>query len=387
MWLLYSDIWKTSKPPTTRLAGNAPARKRYHKRSALSTATFARILRRIELIGHRVDHSNSRVAVIQRPLNALQIVELPHQIDGIHLPDAVRRNILRKPERLGSSLDIRPNSLPRSMLRRTLWTLKNPDFPCISHHFSRQSLRKIHTPALSCLLLAYPELQTWCLPCLRCLRRRSVVLAGRGVSRRRALVLAWGGRRAAPCPLLVRRSRGAKIGSAQRQNVTDSQAGMQTDAHDERICRCQSRQNVPNLPVEQVFRSHFLPPLARIFPGQLSDAQARRSPARRALRRRLTILKMSNVKLNLQLREPIHKCGQPFHNRQRCHMLGMRVTRALGQIQQHAQRVNLRFHSCPRSPNHPFVRHLDHLLPVRSRRPRPALEMCTRSPSPPIHDS
>ena len=298
MWLLYSDIWKTSKPPTTRLAGNAPARKPYHTRHALSTAVRAGILRRVQFVRHRVDHRNGWVTVVQRPLNALKIVILPHQIDGIHLPDAVRRDILREPERPSRPLDIRPHSLPRSMLRRTLWTLKNPDFPRISHHFSRQPLRKVHTPALSCLLLAYPELQAWCLPCLRCLRRRSVVLAGRGVSRRRALVLAWGGRRAAPCPLLVRRSRGAKIDSAQRQNVTDSQAGMQTDAHDERICRCQSRQNVPNLPVEQVFRSHFLPPLARIFPGQLSDAQARRSPARRTSSRRLTILKKSNVKLS-----------------------------------------------------------------------------------------
>ncbi len=387
MWLLYSDIWKTSKPPTTRLAGNAPARKRYHKRSALSTATFARILRRIELIGHRVDHSNSRVAVIQRPLNALQIVKFPHQIDGIHLPDAVRRDILRKPERLGSSLDIRPNSLPRSMLRRTLWTLKNPDFPRITHHFSRQPLRKVHTPALSCLLLAYPELQAWCLPCLRCLRRRSVVLAGRGVSRRRALVLAWGGRRAAPCPLLVRRSRGAKIDSAQRQNVTDSQAGMQTDAHDERICRCQSRQNVPNLPVEQVFRSHFLPPLARIFPGQLSDAQARRSPARRTSRRRLTILKKSNVKLSFQLREPIHKLRQPLHKRTHCDTLRERVACILAQLHQHAKRVNLRFHSCPCSPDVSHILHHFHPLPVQLRMPRPAPEMCTRSPSPPILDS
>ena len=130
----------------------------------------------------------------------------------------------------------------------------------ILHHLIRHPVRKVHSPALSCLLLAYPKLQAWCLPCLRCLRRRSVVLAGRGVSRRRALVLAWGGRRAAPCPLLVRRSRGAKIDSAQRQNVTDSQAGMQTDAHDERICRCHSRQTLPNLPVYHGCRCHYLPP-------------------------------------------------------------------------------------------------------------------------------
>ena len=195
MWLLYSDIWKTSKPPTTRLAGNAPAQKRYHTRRALSTATFTRaILRRIELIGHRVYHRHRRVAMIERPLNAFKIVKFPHQIDSVHLPDAVRRDILRKPERPSRPLDIRPHSLPRSMLRRTLWTLKNPDFPpafliiSAAKHFVR--FTRLRFPVFCSRI---QNCKRGACPVFGASRRRSVVLAGRGVSRRRA-----------PCPCLGR---------------------------------------------------------------------------------------------------------------------------------------------------------------------------------------
>lgn len=53
----------------SRFAGNAPARKRYHTRGALSTAVRVRILRRIELVCHRVNHCHRRIAVIQCPLH------------------------------------------------------------------------------------------------------------------------------------------------------------------------------------------------------------------------------------------------------------------------------------------------------------------------------
>ena len=194
MWLLYSDIWKTSKPPTTRLAGNAPARKPYHTRHALSTAVRAGILRRVKLIRHRVNHRNGWVTVVQRPLHTFQIVILAHQIDSIHLADAMRRDILRQAERLSSPLNVCPNCLSGAMLCRTLWTLKNPDFPRISQHFRRQFLRQIDTPALSRLLFPYPELQTWCLPRLRCLRRRSVFGWRSAAPRAAPLNLVCGGR-------------------------------------------------------------------------------------------------------------------------------------------------------------------------------------------------
>lgn len=137
---------------------------------------------------------------------------------------------------------------------------------------------------------------------------------------------------------------------------------------------------MPNLPVEQVFRSHFFSPLDQLFHGQLSGAQARRAAARRALRRRLTILKKSNVKLSFQLREAVHKCRQPPHNGKRRHMLRMRVSSFAHEIQQYTQRVNLRFHARPSGPQIPLVLRLIHPLPLRLQKQRPERGTYTRSP-------
>ena len=65
------------------------------------------------LVGQRIYQSDRRTAVIQCAPNALDIAVFLQQIDSKHLSCAMRRHILRQPQRLRSALDIFPNGLSR----------------------------------------------------------------------------------------------------------------------------------------------------------------------------------------------------------------------------------------------------------------------------------
>lgn len=96
--------------------------------------------------------------MVHRLAYALDIAIPPQQLDRIHLPEAMRRDVLRQPKRLCRSFHILPYGLARPML---------PVIPPREHPFSstgfrthlrNQFVRQIHPAALPRLLLDNPEL-------------------------------------------------------------------------------------------------------------------------------------------------------------------------------------------------------------------------------------
>ena len=107
---------------------------------------------------HRVDHRHGRAAMVHRFPHALDIPIPPQQLDRVHLPEAMRRDILRQPERLRRAFHVAPDGLSRPVL---------PVIPARKHplsttrlrtHLRNQPVRQIHTPPLSRFLLHDPKL-------------------------------------------------------------------------------------------------------------------------------------------------------------------------------------------------------------------------------------
>lgn len=81
---------------------------------------------------HRINHRNGRAAMVHRLSHALDIPIPPQQLDRVHLPEAMRRDVLRQPERLRRPLHIPPHGLTRPVL---------PVIPPREHPFSPTGLR------------------------------------------------------------------------------------------------------------------------------------------------------------------------------------------------------------------------------------------------------
>lgn len=107
---------------------------------------------------HRVNHRHGRAAMVHRFTHALDIPISPQQLDRVHLPEAMRRDVLRQPERLCSPFHILPHRLTCPVLP-VIPPRKNPLSPTgFRTHLRNQSVRQIHPAALPCLLLDNPEL-------------------------------------------------------------------------------------------------------------------------------------------------------------------------------------------------------------------------------------
>ena len=107
---------------------------------------------------HRVNHRHGRAAMVHRLPHALDISISPQQLDRVHLPEAMRRDILRQPERLRRAFHVAPDGLSCPVL---------PVIPARKHplsttgfrtHLRNQFVRQIHPAALPRLLLDNPEL-------------------------------------------------------------------------------------------------------------------------------------------------------------------------------------------------------------------------------------
>lgn len=107
---------------------------------------------------HRINHRHGRAAMVHRLPHALDIPISPQQLDRVHLPEAMRRDILRQPKRLRRAFHVAPDGLSRPVL---------PVIPARKHplsttrlrtHLRNQPVRQIHTPPLSRLLLHDPKL-------------------------------------------------------------------------------------------------------------------------------------------------------------------------------------------------------------------------------------
>lgn len=96
--------------------------------------------------------------MVHRLSHALDIPISPQQLDRVHLPEAMRRDVLRQPERLCRSFHILPYSLARPMLP-VIPPREHPLSPTgLQTHLRNQFVRQIHPAALPCLLLDNPEL-------------------------------------------------------------------------------------------------------------------------------------------------------------------------------------------------------------------------------------
>lgn len=96
--------------------------------------------------------------MVHRFPHALDIPISPQQLDRVHLPEAMRRDVLRQPERLCRSLHILPYGLTCPVLP-VIPPRKHPLSPTgLRTHLRNQSVRQIHPAAFPRLLLDNPEL-------------------------------------------------------------------------------------------------------------------------------------------------------------------------------------------------------------------------------------
>lgn len=107
---------------------------------------------------HRVDHRDGCTAMVHSLAHALDISVPLQQLHRVHLPEAMRRDVLRQPKRLCRSFHILPYGLARPMLP-VIPARKNPLSPTgFRTHLRNQFVRQIHPAALPRLLLDNPEL-------------------------------------------------------------------------------------------------------------------------------------------------------------------------------------------------------------------------------------
>lgn len=107
---------------------------------------------------HRINHRHGRAAMVHRFPHALDIPISPQQLDRVHLPEAMRRDVLRQPKRLCRSLHILPYGLTCPVLP-VIPPRKHPLSPTgLRTHLRNQSVRQIHPAAFPRLLLDDPEL-------------------------------------------------------------------------------------------------------------------------------------------------------------------------------------------------------------------------------------
>lgn len=96
--------------------------------------------------------------MVHRFPHALDIAISPQQLDRVHLPEAMRRDVLRQPKRLCRSFHILPYGLARPVLP-VVTPREHPLSPTgFQTHLRNQSVRQIHPAALPRLLLDDPEL-------------------------------------------------------------------------------------------------------------------------------------------------------------------------------------------------------------------------------------
>ena len=131
----------------------------YHATRALSSpaAPFPVFLRQ-KRVSHRINGRHSRAAVLQNALHMRNVAIFAHQVDGVDLSGAVRADVLRQPERRSGALDVAPDRLTRSVLRRVA-PRKNPTFPAFFSQIVQQISRKTNKPAFSCFLLSDPPVR------------------------------------------------------------------------------------------------------------------------------------------------------------------------------------------------------------------------------------
>lgn len=107
---------------------------------------------------HRINHRHGRAAMVHRFPHALDIPISPQQLDRVHLPEAMRRDVLRQPKRLCSPFHILPHRLTCPVLP-VVPSREHPLSPTgLRTHLRNQFVRQIHPAALPCLLLDNPEL-------------------------------------------------------------------------------------------------------------------------------------------------------------------------------------------------------------------------------------
>ena len=129
----------------------------YHSRCNLSTPSL-RIFSAPALLGvlglkqccsHNIDHGGAVPAVVQSPAHFVDITRIILQhMDCVHLPGAMRPDILRQPQCLFRSFHIAPNGLTASVLRRVASALEHPDLTAARAEFAPERLGQVHAPAL-----------------------------------------------------------------------------------------------------------------------------------------------------------------------------------------------------------------------------------------------
>lgn len=153
------------RPPAVAAAAEAATALRARAATAAAASlggcpvSSSAFVLRIQLrSSHRVNHRHGRTAMVHRFPHALDIPISPQQLDRVHLPEAMRRDVLRQPKRLCRSFHILPYGLARPMLP-VIPPREHPLSPTgLRTHLRNQFVRQIHTAALPRFLLDNPEL-------------------------------------------------------------------------------------------------------------------------------------------------------------------------------------------------------------------------------------
>ena len=100
-----------------------------------------------KLVGHGIDKGGFDRAVVECALDALDVAVALQEFDGVDLAEAVRRDVLREPERPGGALHVGPDGLPGLVGARAL-ARKRPFGPGLGPDGGQERGREAHPPAL-----------------------------------------------------------------------------------------------------------------------------------------------------------------------------------------------------------------------------------------------
>ena len=107
-----------------------------------------------DVIGHGIDQRDSRIVMVQDPLNSAKVPRLAEQLDSVDLAERVRAEVLRQSEGPLCPLQIPPHSLSGLMAGLAPWrTWKSPYRAALGPYSVQKGRSEVHSPPFSCLSL------------------------------------------------------------------------------------------------------------------------------------------------------------------------------------------------------------------------------------------
>lgn len=165
-WIFFfRPVGLPGRPPAVAAAAEAATALRARAATAAAAPLGGRpvspsaFVLRVQLCSsHSVNHCYGRAAMVHCLSHALDIPIPPQQLDRVHLSEAMRRDVLRQPERFRRPLHVLPYGLTCPVLP-VIPPWEHPISPTgFRSHLRNQFVRQIHPAAFPRLLLDNPEL-------------------------------------------------------------------------------------------------------------------------------------------------------------------------------------------------------------------------------------